>query len=200
MIMSFLKFAVLSTFGECIGLRITSGVYSKKGFGILPRALVWGVLGMVISMAMTIFSTGVPLFLQKIGMENASLIIKGDLSWSKAFIALCISVAMNTIFAPVFMTFHKITDTHIINTGGTLKGFASPIPIGNILGNMDWKRQWSFVFKKTIPLFWYPAHTITFLLPEDFQVLFAAILGVALGVLLSIASLAGKVKNKTVNK
>ncbi len=41
MIMSFLKFAVLSTFGECIGLRITAGVYNRPGFGILPRASVF---------------------------------------------------------------------------------------------------------------------------------------------------------------
>jgi uncharacterized integral membrane protein len=44
------------------------------------------------------------------------------------------------------------------------------------------------VFKKTIPLFWYPAHTITFLLPAGFQVLFAAVLGIVLGVLLSVAA------------
>ena len=36
--------------------------------------------------------------------------------------------------------------------------------------------------------FWYPAHTITFLLPDEVRVLFAAILGVALGVLLAIAA------------
>lgn len=64
MIMSFLKFAILSTLGECIGLRISAGVYNRKGFGIWPRAIVWGVLGMGISMAMTIFSSGVPVFLK----------------------------------------------------------------------------------------------------------------------------------------
>ncbi len=42
--------------------------------------------------------------------------------------------------------------------------------------------------KKTIPLFWIPAHTITFLLPEEFRVLFAAVLSVMLGVLLSLGS------------
>ena len=63
MIMSFLKFAILSTLGECIGLRISAGVYNRKGFGIWPRAIVWGFLGMGISMAMTIFSSGVPVFL-----------------------------------------------------------------------------------------------------------------------------------------
>ena len=45
MIMSFLKFAILSTLGECIGLRISAGVYNRKGFGIWPRAIVWGCAG-----------------------------------------------------------------------------------------------------------------------------------------------------------
>jgi hypothetical protein len=42
---SFVKFAILATFGESIGLRIRSGVYAQKGFGFLPRVLVWGFLG-----------------------------------------------------------------------------------------------------------------------------------------------------------
>lgn len=44
------------------------------------------------------------------------------------------------------------------------------------------------MLKKTIPLFWFPAHTITFLLPGTWQVLFAAVLGVALGVILALAN------------
>ena len=40
MIMSFLKFAILSTMGELLGLRISSGKYYYPGFGVLPRALV----------------------------------------------------------------------------------------------------------------------------------------------------------------
>ncbi len=194
MIMSFLKFAILATFGECIGMRISNGVYYKKGFGLIPRALIWGILGMGISMAMTIFSTGVPAFMEKMGLNDATNILKGDFSILKVLVALSVSVAMNTIFAPVFMTIHKITDTHINNNGGTLKGFFRPIQIEKIISNLDWKRQWNFVFKKTIPLFWYPAHTITFLLPKDFQVLFAAILGVVLGILLAVASLNKKSK------
>ena len=59
MIMSFIKFAVLSTLGEVLGLRISTGVYVRNGFGILPRAVVWGILGMGINLAMIIFSNGV---------------------------------------------------------------------------------------------------------------------------------------------
>jgi hypothetical protein len=48
------------------------------------------------------------------------------------------------------------------------------------------------VFKKTIPLFWIPAHTITFLLDPDYQVLFAAFLGIMLGAILAVADMADK--------
>ena len=44
MIMSFLKFAILATMGEALGLRIRTGVYNQPGFGLIPRALVWGFL------------------------------------------------------------------------------------------------------------------------------------------------------------
>jgi len=99
---------------------------------------------------------------------------------------------MNLIYAPVMMTLHKITDTHILQNGGTLKGFLHPIQMRKIFVNLNWDVQWNFVFKKTIPFFWIPAHTITFLLPTDFQVLFAALLGIALGTILAIADMTEK--------
>lgn len=188
MVMSFLKFGVLATLGEMLGLRISAGVYNRKGFGVLPRAVVWGVLGMGINAAMIIFSKGVPQLMEYMGMANASGIINGELGPDKFWIAFAISVAMNTIFAPVFMTFHKITDTHILDCGGSLRSLITPIPMTRIITHLNWDAQWNFVFKKTIPFFWYPAHTITFLLPGEMRVLFAAILGVVLGVLLAIAA------------
>lgn len=188
MVMSFIKFAILSTLGEVIGLRISTGSYHRPGFGILPRALVWGVLGLGINMAFIVFSNGVPAFASYLGVADTTGIMSGSFSLSKVLLAFAISVTMNSIFAPVFMTFHKVTDTHILATGGTLRGFFTPMHIGKILQNLNWKVQWGFVFKKTIPLFWFPAHTITFLLPGDMRVLFAALLGVVLGVFLAVAA------------
>lgn len=188
MLASFFKFAVLSTLGELLGLRISSGSYYRKGFGVMPRAFVWGIFGMAINMAFVIFSTGIPAFAGYLGVENPAGIMSGNISVGKVALAFAISVAMNSIFAPVFMTLHKITDTHILATGGTMRGFFSPIPMGEILQNINWKVQWGFVFKKTIPLFWFPAHTVTFLLPEDMRVIFAALLGVVLGLILAVAA------------
>ena len=190
LLMSFFKFAILGTFGEMLAMRIREGVYMKQGFGLLPKLLVWGVLGVVIASAMTIFKTGTVKLLDGGFHFNgkAAEWFAGGLSWGKFFVALCVSVLMNTLFAPVFMTFHKITDIHIAETGGSLKGFfSSPLKIKEALSEkINWDIQYGFVFAKTIPLFWYPAHTITFLLPPTLQVLFAAFLGVALGVILSI--------------
>lgn len=188
MVMSFLKFAVLSTLGELLGLRLSSGKYLKAGFGIVPRAVVWGILGMGINLAMIVFANGVPVALEYIGLNGASSFMAGPFCAAKVLVAFCISVAMNSIFAPVFMTFHKITDTHILDCGGSVRALVTPIPMTCIITHLNWDVQWNFVFKKTIPLFWFPAHTITFLLPSEARVLFAALLGVALGVLLAVAA------------
>ena len=187
MVMAFLKFGILATLGEMLGCRISTGSYTTPTFGVLPRMVVWGLLGMAISMAMTVFSAGIPAFIRGMGGEElvAQFMAEG-LSWGKFVVALSISVMMNTFFAPVFMTFHKITDAHIAECGGKLKALVTPIPMQRLIKGVNWDVQWGFIFKKTIPLFWYPAHTITFMLPGELRVLFAALLGVALGVILAI--------------
>jgi len=191
LLMSFIKFFFLATLGEVIGLRIRTGVYYRRGFGLLPRAIVWGFLGISIYMAFAIFATGTPVLLEKIGFEDASVLLLSELSWRKVAVSFSIATALNLFYAPVMMTFHKITDTHILETGGSLKGFFSPIQFARIFREINWEVQWHFVFKRTIPLFWIPAQTITFLLPEEYRVLFAAFLGIVLGVILAIAALKG---------
>ncbi len=188
MVMAFAKFAILSTLGEMLGCRISTGSYTHPTFGVMPRMVVWGLLGMAISMAMTVFSAGIPAFIAEMGGGELveAFNVEGDISWGKFVVALSISVMMNTFFAPVFMTFHKITDAHIAECGGSLKALITPIPMQRLIKSVNWDVQWGFIFKKTIPLFWYPAHTITFMLPGELRVLFAALLGVALGVILAI--------------
>ena len=187
--MSFIKFFFLATLGEIIGLRIKTGRYYYKGFGLFPRAIVWGFLGMTIYAAFAIFASGTPVLLEKMGFKDAATILFSDLSWRKVAVSFSIATALNLFYAPVMMTFHKITDTHILETGGTLRGFFSPIQFARIFKGINWDVQWNFVFKRTIPLFWIPAQTITFLLPEEYRVLFAAFLGIVLGVILGVAAL-----------
>ena len=191
-IMAFFKFGILATLGEMLALRIRKGVYNEPGFGIVPRMMVWGFLGMCITMAMTIFKSGTVSFLSSAGLGSYDGLWKtftaSQFTWGKLGIAFAVSVLMNTIFAPVMMTFHKCTDIHILENGGTVAGLLRPMKMREIFREkINWDVQWNVVFKKTIPLFWYPAHTITFILPSTFQVLFAALLGVALGLILALA-------------
>lgn len=197
-LMAFAKFAILATLGEMLALRIRKGVYNEPGFGIVPRMMVWGFLGMCIAMAMVIFKSGVPVFLGSVAdaisgqgghaAAFASTFASPTLTWGKLGIAFAVSVLMNSIFAPVMMTFHKCTDIHITANGGTVRGLLRPMQMRLIFREkINWDTQWNIVIKKTIPLFWFPAHTITFILPASLQVLFAALLGVALGLILALA-------------
>jgi hypothetical protein len=193
-LLSFIKFAILATFGECLGLRLRTGYYNKKGFGLLPRALVWGFLGITIKVAFVIFGEGAPLMLKSLGLNfptahPADILRQSGFSWLKLLSAFSVSATLNFFFAPVFMGFHRITDMHIMNTGGTLKGFFTPIPVGQYIKEGDWLTFWNFVIKITIPVFWIPAQTLNFMLPEGSRILVAAFYSVILGVLLSLASL-----------
>jgi hypothetical protein len=186
---SFIKFAVLATTGELIGLRIKTGRYFAAGFGILPRAIVWGVLGLTIQAAFIIFAAGVPVLLEFAGAGGSVAAMTGPLTVAKAGVAFSISLLLNIFYAPVLMTAHKVTDSHIESTGGTVRGLFSKMDISSILKGIDWNTHWGFVLKKTIVFFWIPAQTINFLMPEQFRVLIAAIYGIILGMILAFASI-----------
>ena len=188
-IMSFIKFAVLATFGECLALRIVTGKYWRPGFGLCAKMVVWGVLGVVIKVAFIVFATGAPNILAALGFDISSATLATGGFFERFFAAASISVSINCIFAPVLMVLHKITDGHIHAYDGKLRSLLTPIDMPKQFKEIDWNIMWGLVFKKTIPLFWIPAHTITFLLPPDFRILFAATLGIALGVILALASL-----------
>ncbi len=186
--LAFLKFAILATVGEMIGLRIRSGVYTYEGFGAMPRAFIWGLYGVWIAIAMKTFAVGAPFMVETLGVKGVIAAMGGGFSPEKLIGAFSISVMMNTAYAPVFMSLHKVTDAHIVENGGSLKSLITPIAMRRHFSNLDWDTQWNFVFKRTIPLFWIPAHTITFLLPASSQVLFAALLSIALGVIMAIST------------
>ena len=176
-LLSFVKFALLATGGEWIARRIKERSYSLKSFGILPKSIIWGVLGIFIYWAFLIFGNGVAAAFPALQSTETF--------WGKLLLAFLTSVFMNLIFSPVLMLTHHLTDNRIkLNSGRfPLKGQ----PIQPLLETIDWQRMWGFVFKKTIPYFWIPAHTITFLLPPHYRVLYAALLSVALGILLGVA-------------
>lgn len=186
-LMSFLKFAILATYGEIAAYRIGNKKYPDKSFGILPKMIVWGILGIFIKAAFVIFSKGAIALIISIYKDfPINILATKELSLLKLLAAFSISLTMNLIFAPVMMLTHKITDLYIALAGGTIKGILKTrFSLTDLLTKVDWKSFGGFVLAKTIPFFWIPAHTITFLLPETFQVLFAALLSVVLGIFLA---------------
>jgi len=74
---------------------------------------------------------------------------------------------MNLLFSPFLMYFHRALDN-----------LAS------------WRWHWAGMATaiRSIGWFWIPAHTVTFLLGENYRVFFAAILSVALGAILGFAN------------
>jgi hypothetical protein len=173
-LITFIKFALMATGGEMVARRFSTGHYINRNFGILPKMFVWGLLGICIYWAFVIFSRGAPSLLPDLSGVPERV--------SRILTAFVISFTMNITFAPIMMLTHHITDTYIAENNGRfpLKTFA----VLPLLEQIDWNRMWGFVIRKTIPLFWIPAHTITFLLPEEFRTLFAAGLSVVLGILL----------------
>ena len=164
-ITAFLKFALLATFGEMLAARIRCGQYLPAGFGLVPRAVVWGLLGITIQFAFKVFAGGVPPTLEDLGLTHAATALQGELGLTRI-----------------------LTDLHIQEYQGSMQALVHPIKVRAIMSErIDWKQMWSFVYKKTIPFFWIPAHTISFLLPAAYRTLFAALLGVALGLILTIA-------------
>lgn len=168
----FAKFAVLSTMGDALAVRIVHKGWVKVP-GLGWRALVYGGIGALMTLVFQLFSGGVAF-----AMQGGFLPFEGS-ALSAAFFT---SVCMNCLFAPTFMAFHRVSDTYIdLRCAGkkpTLREVASAVDFAGFV---------TFVVAKTIPLFWIPAHTITFLLPGEYRVLFAACLSVAMGAILSFA-------------
>lgn len=173
-IAGFLKFAILATMGDLLAYRmVTSEWKIRKGF--LFRMFIWGFLGMAIVLVFTIFGAGITAAMEKGVLPGVGCTI--------AF-AFFTSAIMNLTFAPTMMGFHRLTDTYadlkFIEGRKNLK-------LDQVSDEIDWNNFISFVVLKTIPAFWIPAHTITFLLPPEYRVLMAAFLSIALGAILSFA-------------
>lgn len=168
----FIKFFILATMGELLAIRISQGSW-KKPIGLLYRAIIWGLLGILITLIFQLFANGVKACLANGYLPGGT---------SKIAFAFFTSALMNLFFAPVFMAIHKCTDTYIDLKYGNI--IEKPT-LSDILENADWKSFVSFVLVKTIPFFWIPAHTITFLMPGEYRIIIAAFLSIALGALLA---------------
>lgn len=180
-LMGFAKFAILATMGELLVIRMAKGRWEIRK-GLWAKALVWGVVGILVVLMFTLFNTGVQ------GAAAKGLLFTGE-GWVRTLlVAFWTSAIMNLTFGPVFMGAHRISDAWIeakLQSGKTPEGRLPKVGIATAVDNVDWKRFLNFVIARTIPLFWIPAHTVCFLLPPEYRVVAAAFLSIALGVILT---------------
>jgi len=189
--MGFTKFFILATMGELLAIRIVLGDY-KEPKGLIWRAIVWGFLGYCFVVIFPLFRGGVIFcakqgFLPKVIWMTTDKLLPPELMfWGKLATALITSALINIAFAPGFMAFHRITDTYIDMMDGKITNLPN-VALKDVIQKIDWNGFVSFVVLKTIPFFWIPAHTITFSLPPAYQIMMAAMLGIALGCILAFA-------------
>lgn len=170
-VMGFFKFAVLATMGELLALRLANHTW-KKPVGLLYKVIVWGIIGVLITYMFSFYSAGVAAMLE--GSRIASGILSTLIS------AFLTSLIMNLTFGIVFMALHRISDTYI-----EMRFSHQKPSFKALIETINWNAFITFVVGKTIPLFWIPAHTITFTLPPYLRVIVAAYLSIVLGLILS---------------
>lgn len=180
-LMGFIKFAILATMGELLAIRVVTGNW-KKPAGLFWRVIVWGVIGMTVTLAFVLFDAGV-----RSCMERGYLpFVEGEGFLPTLAAAFLISALTNLFFGPSFMLFHRITDAWIDLSHGRML-LMRKTALDEVLDAADLKGFVSFVVCRTIPAFWIPAHTVTFMLPQEYRVLMAAMLSICLGVILGFS-------------
>ncbi|MCZ7557846.1 MAG: hypothetical protein M5R41_15720 [Bacteroidia bacterium] len=160
MLSAAIQFGILGTLGEIISHTLRS---KKIGLPNTPlemfgKMLAWALLGIVIKYGFTGMK-GMVLNLLEHGMLPE--FCRDGFGW-----AFSVSVVTNVFFGPQMMYFHRVEDNLIL-------------------------RRWSFAgietALKTLVWFWIPAHTVTFLLPTEFQIGLAALWSIALGIILGLS-------------
>lgn len=170
----FFKFAVLATMGDQLGTRILTGGW-KKPKGFLWKAIVWGVLGMMITLVFTVF-TG--------GAAAAQTVGKLPFEGNQLALAFFGSAIMNLTFGPMMYVYHRFGDLyvdHVIDTG---KFKVKAVDLAN---KIDWQTMVTFSWLTTCIWVWIPCHTAVFLLPPEYRVLASAFLSILLGILIAMS-------------
>lgn len=170
----FVKFFILATMGDLLGIRILKGKWIIPQ-GFLYKAIVWGILGMMITLVFTVF-TGGAAAAQRVGklpFESSKL--------AQAFFG---STIMNLTFGPMMYIYHKFADLFIDIKYEKMGG---KITVKELVDRVDWYTIVSFSWLKTCIFIWIPCHTIVFLMPVEYRVLASAFLSILLGILIAVS-------------
>ncbi|MBN2828868.1 MAG: hypothetical protein JXR56_00945 [Candidatus Cloacimonetes bacterium] len=160
--MAMIQFAILGTLGEFISKWISA---KKFFFPFTPlitiwKMIEWAFLAVLIKAVFVGYSEGlIP------GLQNHVPAFLPQAEKGTFLFAFMVSTLMNLQFGMTLVIGHRVLDN-------------LPLKVKN----------WKGLDKGLLCLiwFWIPAHTITFMLPKDYQIGLAALWSVALGLLLGL--------------
>lgn len=170
----FVKFAILASMGDLLGGRVLNGQW-RIPRAFLHKAVVWGVIGMMVTLVFTVFMGGAAA-----AMKAGRLPFEGS-RLAQAFFG---SAIMNLTFGPMMYVYHRFGDMAIeslLLPAGERPGLRAMVE------SVDWYTLVSFSWLKTCLLVWIPCHTAVFLLPPEYRVLASAFLSILLGVIIAMA-------------
>lgn len=170
----FIKFFILATMGDLLGVRILRGEWIKPQ-GLVAKAVVWGILGMAITLVFTVFTGGAA-----IAQSSGKLPFAGS-KLAQAFFG---STIMNLTFGPMLYIYHKFGDLYI---DAKIDKKFGKVTVKELVDKIDWYTMVSFSWLKTCLFIWIPGHTIVFLLPPQYRVLTSAFLSILLGILVAVS-------------
>ena len=163
LVSAIIQFALLGTLGEFVAKWI---IHKKinipfSGALILWKMIVWSFLAICIKFAFVGFNG----FVDELVNSHYHFLPELFLEKGSFIRAFAISFFMNLQFGPFLVIIHRWLDNLVIKD-----------------------KTWAGIDKGlyTLLWFWIPAHTITFMLPREFQITLAAIWSVALGLILGL--------------
>lgn len=171
-ISGFVKFFLLATMGDLIGLRITNNKWTMPHH-LFFKACVWGLLGMLITLAFSIFMLGAA------ETQTVGKLPFAGVPFATAFFG---SLTMNATFGPMMYIYHKFGD-YVVDCLFDRK--ISSINSKAFAASVDWTNMVSFFWMRTCLFIWIPLHTLVFLLPPEYRVIASAFLSILLGVIVA---------------
>lgn len=172
----FIKFSILATMGDLLGFRILNGFW-KKPKGFFSKAVVWGILGMMITLVFSVFMGGAAA-----AQASGKLPFEG----SKLALAFFGSLIMNTTFGPMMYVYHKFADLWVEGVIDQRAG-GPQVSLRGLVDKIDWYGLVSFSWLTTCLFVWIPCHTAVFLLPGEYRVLASAFLSILLGIIIALS-------------
>lgn len=171
----FIQFSVYATAGELLSGRMLEGRW-QVNHATLFKALSWGIGGIFVTLAFAVFSAGT-----QQAMASGLLPGHGN-ALALAFFTSCTN---NLFFAPIHSALMRVCG----NYGEICFLEGRHITPRQAVNSVDWGELVDFTLFKTIPFFWIPINTVGFLLPQEYRIVFAAVLSLVFGILMTILKL-----------